>query len=122
MPYIEVLRILVKYIELQGMSKLSKELTAASSTALILSILAKGESYGYEIIQKVKTLSGGEITWTDGMLYPILHKLERKQWIQSEWRMAENDRKRKYYQLTLKGRAQLASEKENWHLITQTLN
>jgi len=55
--------------------KLEKELVAASSVPLILSILSEGDSYGYAIIQRVKDLSGGKINWTDGMLYPVLHWL-----------------------------------------------
>ena len=50
---------------------IEKELVAASTEPLILSLLAKGESYGYELIQEIKRLSGEEIRWTDGMLYPV---------------------------------------------------
>jgi len=53
--------------------KLEKELVAASSVPLVLSILAEADSYGYAIIQRVKELSDGKIAWTDGMLYPVLH-------------------------------------------------
>ena len=55
---------------------LSKELVAASAEPLILSLLSKGESYGYAIIQEVRKLSEDQIQWTDGMLYPVLHRLE----------------------------------------------
>jgi hypothetical protein len=55
---------------------LAKELVAASTEPLILSLLSKGESYGYALIQEVKRLSTDEIEWTDGMLYPVLHRLE----------------------------------------------
>ena len=57
---------------------IEKELVAASTEPLILSLLAKGESYGYELIQEVKELSGDKIKWTDGMLYQVLHWLEEK--------------------------------------------
>ena len=63
--------------------KLDKELIAASSVPLVLSILAEGESYGYAIIQRVKELSDGEITWTDGMLYPVLHWLKAQEYVRS---------------------------------------
>ena len=56
----------------------SKDLVAASSTPIVLAILARGESYGYEILQEVRAVSGGELEWTDGMLYPLLHRLERE--------------------------------------------
>ena len=59
---------------------ISKDLVAASATPLILSILNEGESYGYAIIQRVRELSKGEMTWTDGMLYPVLHRLEQQRW------------------------------------------
>ncbi|HZL13994.1 MAG TPA: PadR family transcriptional regulator, partial [Verrucomicrobiae bacterium] len=76
---------------------LTKDLVAASSKPLLLSILAGGESYGYEIIQKVRELSGGQIEWSDGMLYPVLHRLERDGLIESEWKEADTGRQRKYY-------------------------
>ncbi|HTD86949.1 MAG TPA: helix-turn-helix transcriptional regulator, partial [Candidatus Binatia bacterium] len=61
--------------------KLDKELVAASSVPLVLSILAEGQSYGYAIIQRVKELSDGKIQWTDGMLYPVLHWLEDQDYV-----------------------------------------
>src|SRR2546428_678313 len=67
-------------------SMLAKDLVAASSKPLVLSILAGRESYGYEIIQKVREVSGGQIEWSDGMLYPVLHRLERDGLIDSEWK------------------------------------
>ena len=74
---------------------LTKDLVAASSKPLLLSILAGGESYGYEIIQKVRELSGGQIEWSDGMLYPVLHRLEHDGLIDSEWKEADTGRGRK---------------------------
>ena len=70
----------------------SKDLVAASAIPLILSILRRGDSYGYAIIQEVRDLSGGEMEWADGMLYPILHRLERRQLVQSYWGAAESGR------------------------------
>ena len=55
---------------------IDKDLVAASATPLVLAILAEGESYGYAILKRVRELSGGELEWTDGMLYPLLHRLE----------------------------------------------
>ena len=68
----------------------SKDLVAASSRPLVLSILSRGENYGYAILQEVKRLSKGELLWTDGMLYPVLHRLERDGLIQARWRTAES--------------------------------
>jgi PadR family transcriptional regulator PadR len=101
--------------------KLSKDLVAASAVPLILSLLKDGESYGYAIMQRIRELSHGEITWTDGMLYPVLHRLEAQGWVQSRWRTADSGRKRKYYALTRKGRQSLAEQQEQWLLVQQTL-
>ncbi|MFI5382210.1 MAG: PadR family transcriptional regulator [Tepidisphaerales bacterium] len=97
--------------------KLAKELVAASAASLILSILEHGESYGYAIIQRVKELSGGHIEWTDGMLYPVLHRLERQGAVASHWRSAENGRKRKYYSLKHRGRNVLAEHRAQWLIV-----
>ena len=74
---------------------LSKELVAASTVPLVLSVLSKGESYGYALIQRVRELSDGRIEWTEGMLYPVLHWMERENLIESEWRKADGERKRR---------------------------
>ncbi|HVU26151.1 MAG TPA: helix-turn-helix transcriptional regulator [Verrucomicrobiae bacterium] len=100
---------------------LTKDLVAASSKPLLLSILAGGESYGYEIIQKVRELSGGHIEWSDGMLYPVLHRLERDGLIESEWKNSETGRERKYYFLSAKGKKGLAAEREQWLKVHNTL-
>jgi len=88
----------------------SKALMAASTKPIILSILREGEDYGYNIIQKVKTASNGFLDWSDGMLYPILQKLEKDGHISSRWIISEGGRHRKYYQITKKGRKELAAE------------
>jgi len=100
---------------------LAKDLVAASSKPLVLSVLAEGESYGYEIIQKVRELSGGHIEWSDGMLYPVLHRLERDGLIESEWKEADSGRERKYYSLSSKGRGSLSAEREQWLKVHNTL-
>jgi len=99
---------------------LTKGLMAASTKPLILTILGRGKNYGYEIIEQVKALSGGELVWADGMLYPVLHKLEADKLIASEW-IVKDDRKRKYYKLTDKGKKELAVEKEAWLTVHNTL-
>src|SRR5437773_1807016 len=86
---------------------LSKELVAASTVPLVLSVLAEGESYGYALIQRVRELSGGRIEWTEGMLYPVLHWMEEKGLIESDWRESDTGRKRKYYHLRKEGRKAL---------------
>jgi len=101
--------------------KLDKELVAASSVPLVLSILAEGESYGYAIIQRVKELSDGEITWTDGMLYPVLHWLEAQEYVRSRWGKSETGRKRKYYSLEPEGKKALRDHREQWNTVNKTL-
>lgn len=101
--------------------KLNKDLMAASATPLVLAILAEGDSYGYAIIKRVKELSDGQLEWTDGMLYPVLHRLERQDYIKARWGTAETGRKRKYYQLTDNGRAQLLEHRQQWQTVDQAL-
>jgi len=100
---------------------LGKDLVAASATPLVLAILADGDSYGYAIIKRVTELSNGHLRWTDGMLYPVLHRLERQGLVAARWRASENGRKRKYYRITKAGRAQLAAQRERWHVVDQAL-
>ena len=100
---------------------LTKELVAASTVPLVLSVLTQGESYGYELIQRVRELSGGRIEWTEGMLYPVLHWMEDEDLIKSEWREAETGRKRKYYRLRQEGRHALQDEQQQWLTVHETL-
>jgi len=101
---------------------LTKELVAASTVPLVLSVLTRSESYGYELIQSVRELSGGKIEWTEGMLYPVLHWMEDEGLIESEWREAETGRKRKYYRLRREGRKALQAEKQQWSTVHETLS
>ena len=101
---------------------LSKELVAASTVPLVLSVLAEGEEYGYALIQRVRELSAGKIEWTEGMLYPVLHWMEEEELIESEWREGESRRKRKYYFLSKTGRKALQSEKQQWMTVHETLS
>jgi DNA-binding PadR family transcriptional regulator len=100
---------------------ISKDLMAASSTPLVLAILAEADSYGYAILQRVRELSGGRMEWTDGMLYPVLHRLERLGHIAARWETANSGRRRKYYQVTPAGREQLAEERRQWQAVDATL-
>jgi PadR family transcriptional regulator, regulatory protein PadR len=99
----------------------SRNLVAASATPILMAVLAHGESYGYAIIQRVRTLSGGELEWTEGMLYPVLHRLEKKGLVKAEWRQSDTGRERKYYALTATGRAELAKETGEWDRVHDTL-
>lgn len=101
--------------------EINKDLIAASSTPIVLAILTEEDSYGYAILQRVRELSGGRMRWTDGMLYPVLHRLERLGHIEARWEIAESGRRRKYYRITSQGRAQLAEERRQWKAVDDTL-
>jgi PadR family transcriptional regulator len=98
-----------------------KELVAASSEALILSLLSRGESYGYAIIQEVRARSDDHLQWTDGMLYPVLHRMENNGWIKSRWTESETGRKRKYYSLKKDGKHALNEQREQWLKVHSVL-
>ena len=101
---------------------LAKELVGASTEPLILSLLSKGESYGYALIQEVKQLSGEKIEWTDGMLYPVLHRMEDNGWIKSRWVEIESGRKRKYYSIKKGGQQALKEKREQWSVVSSVLS
>ena len=105
-----------------GREMISKALVAASTKPVILSILAGGERYGYQIIQHVIEISDGTLEWSEGMLYPVLHRMEKDGLIQSQWRISENGRKRKYYNLTDLGKTELAKEKTEWTKVNSLLS
>jgi PadR family transcriptional regulator, regulatory protein PadR len=100
---------------------INKDLVAASSTPLVLAILVEGDSYGYAILKRVRELSGGALEWTDGMLYPVLHRLEKSGLVEARWDQADSGRRRKYYRVTEAGRQQLAEERRQWQTVDQAL-
>ena len=104
----------------QGMD-INKDLVAASATSLVLAILAERDSYGYAILKRVSELSGGRLEWSDGMLYPVLHRLERLGHIAGRWQKSESGRQRKYYRITPQGKEQLAVERRQWQAVDDAL-
>lgn len=98
-----------------------KALVAASAKPIILSILTAGEDYGYQIIQRVKHLSGGELKWSDKMLYPVLHRMEKGGFLLSRWKISGEGRLRRYYKITDKGRKELDAERRQWQSVGQAL-
>lgn len=100
---------------------ISKNLMAASTKPLILTILSQGEMYGYQIIQNVIDISGGMLEWSEGMLYPVLHRMEKENFILSQWKMSSNGRRRKYYRLTEFGQKELDKEKKQWLKVHKVL-
>jgi DNA-binding PadR family transcriptional regulator len=98
-----------------------KDLAAASSRPIVLAILAQGDDYGYSIIRRVREASGGDMQWSEGMLYPVLHRLEAEGLIRSVWRETDNGRRRKYYRLSPAGRQSLAVHRQQWDSVHRTL-
>jgi len=101
--------------------QIDKDLVAASATPLVLAILAEGESYGYAILKRVRELSDGELEWTDGMLYPLLHRLHRLGYVTTEWRTPPEGRRRRYYAITDEGHAAFAEHRRQWATVTRAL-
>ena len=101
--------------------RIGKDLVAAAATPLVLGILAEGESYGYAILQRVGELSGGELAWSDGMLYPLLHRLERLGHVESSWVASPAGRPRKHYRLSASGRAVFAEQRRQWAVVSGAL-
>ena len=101
--------------------QIDKDLVAAAATPLVLAILAEDETYGYAVLKRVRELSDGELEWTDGMLYPLLHRLDRLGFVTTEWRTPPEGRRRKYYAITDDGRAALAEHKRQWVTVTRAL-
>jgi PadR family transcriptional regulator, regulatory protein PadR len=101
--------------------KVAKDLVAASATPMVLGILAEGESYGYAILRRINEMSGGELDWTEGLLYPLLHRLERLGYVESSWQSVTGERKRKYYRITDKGLAELAEQRRQWDTVVDAL-
>lgn len=99
----------------------TKDLVAASATPMVLGILLQGESYGYAILKRVNEMSAGKLAWTDGLLYPLLHRLERAGHIESTWRTPPGGRRRKYYRITHQGRVELADQRRQWAAVDSTL-
>ena len=99
----------------------SKELIAASTKPLVLAVLSRGESYGYAIIQEIREQSGGQLEWSEGMLYPVLHRMEKEKLILASWKVGENGRKRKYYRLSASGTRAIEAERQQWFAVHDTL-
>lgn len=101
--------------------KVTKDLVAASATPMVLGILAEADSYGYAILRRINELSGGELDWTEGLLYPLLHRLERLGYVESSWQSVAGERRRKYYRITHSGLAELAEQRRQWDTVVEAL-
>jgi len=103
------------------MIDIGKDLIAASLAPMLLMILGRGESYGYDIIQQLKQHSNGELTIAEGTLYPVLKKMEEKEWVKAVWKTADNGRDRRYYAITRKGKEQLREQVSQWNFVNQLI-
>jgi DNA-binding PadR family transcriptional regulator len=88
---------------------------------MVLGILAEADSYGYAILRRITELSGGELDWTEGLLYPLLHRLERLGHVESSWQAVAGERRRKYYRITRSGLAELAEQRRQWDTVVHAL-
>ncbi|HHT28387.1 MAG TPA: helix-turn-helix transcriptional regulator [Firmicutes bacterium] len=102
--------------------RVNRDLTAASVVLVILLILREQDSYGYQIIQRIRAMSAQQWLWSEGMLYPVLHRLEKRELIEAYWKVAESGRQRKYYRLTKRGRMELERQEQQWRVVQQTLS
>ncbi len=92
----------------------NKELMKGSTSTLVLTLLARKQMYGYEIIKELEVLSKGLFEMREGTLYPILHTLEEAGCVESKWVGEEGARQRRYYLITKSGKAYLKEKKEEW--------
>jgi PadR family transcriptional regulator PadR len=98
--------------------EIDRELLKGSISLVLLSLLSRGEMYGYEIMQESARRSANAFALKEGTLYPALHQLEKRGLIKAEWRTGDNGRERKYYALTAKGKKAARSYEEQWQHLT----
>lgn len=99
----------------------TKSLNGASIAAIILSILKNGDSFGYDIISRVREISDGEVEWAAGSLYPVLHRMQSNGWIEDYWLEPDGERRRRYYRITEKGQRALTAERKKWMMFHRIL-
>lgn len=102
--------------------KVDNSLIKGNTKMLVMAIIESGNKYGYEIIKELETKSYGTFVLKEGTLYPILHSLEEEELIKSATFMMENNRSRKYYKITKKGRAYLYNKKKEWVEFSSKVN
>jgi PadR family transcriptional regulator, regulatory protein PadR len=103
------------------MNKLKTDLLQGTLDLMVLRILDTGPNHGWGISQRIQQISQDVLRINQGSLYPALHRLEAQGWIEAEWGSSDNNRKAKYYQLTRKGRRQLAEETANWTRLADAI-
>jgi PadR family transcriptional regulator PadR len=88
---------------------------------LILNVVASGPLHGYAIAQRLRLVSRDVVSVTQGTLYPALHRLENRGFLSADWKLSDTGRDAKFYKLTAKGRAYMASEKESWRRLAHAV-
>ena len=96
------------------MSEMRQELLQGTLDLLILKTLSTGDLHGWDIAKRIAVVTSDRLTLKQGSLYPALHRLENRGWIEAEWGVSEAGRSAKFYRLTRPGKKQLAEEKEYW--------
>jgi len=99
------------------MSDSQLELLRGTLDMLVLKVVALGPSHGYAIAQRLQQISKDFFQVHQGSLYPALHRLEDRGWLQAEWKDSETGREAKFYSLTKKGRKQMEEETRNWERL-----
>jgi PadR family transcriptional regulator PadR len=102
--------------------KFERELLKGVAPVVVLEILSRGKMYGYELSEALEQRSKGILSLGRGTLYPLLYNLEAKGLIAAEWEQNEHSRKRRYYSVTGKGKAELAAKKEQWTALQEGVN
>jgi PadR family transcriptional regulator PadR len=103
------------------MRKPKNDLLQGTLALLVLKTLARGPLHGYGITLHIQMVSKDFLRVEEGSLYPALHRMEQDGWVSAEWGFSDNNRRARYYQLTAKGRKQLAEEEKNWERLTQAV-
>jgi transcriptional regulator len=93
------------------------ELLQGTLDMLILKVVASGPIHGYGISVRIRQISQEILQVQQGSLYPALHRLEKRAWLQADWGESDNGRKAKFYRLSAKGRKQLEKESDNWRRL-----
>ncbi len=103
------------------MAKSQNDVLQGTLALLVLKTLARGPRHGYGITLHIQMVSKDVLRVEEGSLYPALHRMEQDGWISAEWGTSENNRRARYYQLTSKGRKQLAEEEKSWAQLTEAV-
>ncbi len=101
--------------------QISSELLKGTTGLLVLSVIAEGDMYGYQITQIIKSRTDAAINLNEGSLYPILHAYEKKGYLSSYQSATEGGRTRKYYRLTPAGEIFLRAHREEWAFFTEAV-